>query len=290
MPEYVTPGRYRTMALGIDLSNRTDADLASVLSSAAAEVNRYCAAPLNHDFRGGTIEREEHLWDTGNAHYRPIGRLWPKHGMGVMPITDCPRIEIYVTKTNFIRFEPTQIFVNSRLGYVEPIGAPITTALFTSIPPWLLSSPVAYINYTYGRTYVVTDEHLYPTGGKVYRATNQWWTDADVTVKVNGVPTTDYTVDRAEGTVTFTELQDPAASITVSYTHKLDGDLALATGIVATDLLGYANINASGLTGLSGIRVEEIELRQSRSAGFGNYDMHPGAKPLLGSFTYASFA
>jgi len=288
MPQYLTPSRYRMMALGIDLSSKTDAELGSLIASASSEVNRYCAAPRGHDFRGGTVTREEHLWDVGNTHRRPSGRLWPKHGMGVMPITSCDQIDIYTTKTNYVRFTPNNIFYNSRLGYVEPIAAPITTALFTSIPPWLLTSPVAYIDYTYATEYEEADELLYPIGGKAYQAINQFWTDADVTVKVDGVTTTDYTLNRTEGQVIFTDVQDSSAEITVSYTHKMDFAIAMATGIIVTDLLGYSNINASGLGGLSGIRVEEIELRQSSRAGYNNTDLHPAAKQYLGSFIYVS--
>lgn len=288
MPQYLTPSRYRMMALGIDLSSKTDAELGSLIASASSEVNRYCAAPRGHDFRGGTVTREEHLWDVGNTHRRPSGRLWPKHGMGVMPITSCDQIDIYTTKTNYVRFTPNNIFYNSRLGYVEPIAAPITTALFTSIPPWLLTSPVAYIDYTYATEYEEADELLYPIGGKAYQAINQFWTDADVTVKVDGVTTTDYTLNRTEGQVIFTDVQDSSAEITVSYTHKMDFAIAMATGIIVTDLLGYSNINASGLGGLSGIRVEEIELRQSSRAGYNNIDLHPAAKQYLGSFIYVS--
>jgi len=288
MPQYLTPSRYRMMALGIDLSSKTDAELGSLIASASSEVNRYCAAPRGHDFRGGTVTREEHLWDVGNTHRRPSGRLWPKHGMGVMPITSCDQIDIYTTKTNYVRFTPNNIFYNSRLGYVEPIAAPITTALFTSIPPWLLTSPVAYIDYTYATEYEEADELLYPIGGKAYQAINQFWADADVTVKVDGVTTTAYTVNRTEGQVIFTDVQDSSAEITVSYTHKMDFAIAMATGIIVTDLLGYSNINASGLGGLSGIRVEEIELRQSSRAGYNNIDLHPAAKQYLGSFIYVS--
>jgi hypothetical protein len=292
MPQYLTPNRYRLMSLGIDLSAKSDAELGALIGSASAEVNRHCATPMGHDFRGGTVTREEHQWDVGNVHHRPTGRLWPKHGMGVMPITSCNQIDIYTTKTNYVRFTPNNIFVNGRTGYVEPIAAPITTALFTSIPPWLLSSPVAYIDYTYAREYVETDEQLYPLGGKTYQALNQFWTDAAVTVKVDGstVAGSDYTVNRVEGSITFTAIQDASAEVTVTYTHKLDFAIAMATAIVVTDMLGYSNINASGLGGLSAIKVEEIELRQSSKAGYNNMDLHPAAKKFLGSFVYVSFA
>jgi hypothetical protein len=289
MPQYLTPTRYRRMALGVDLSGKTDADLGALIASASSEANRWCAAPRGHDFRGGTVTREEHLWDVGNSHYYPSGRLWPLHGHGVMPITACEQIDIYVTKTNYVRFTDVNIFTNTALGYVEPIAAPVTTALFTAVPPWLLTSPVAYIDYTYQFDFTVTEEQVYPLGGKVYQAVNQFWHDDDVTVTVDGATVTAFTVDRFEGQVIFDELQDPAATVLVSYHHKLPFEIAMGAAVIVTDMLGYSNINASGLGGLSAIRVEEIELRQSAKAGFNNMDLHPAAKQYLGAYTYVSW-
>lgn len=289
MRPYLTPGRFRTMALGIDLAGKTDADLASLLASATTEVNRYCAAPRNHDFRGGSVTDEEHTWDVGNSHRRPSGRLWPYH----RPIAAVSALRIFVTRNQNIAFTNEQLFINKRLGYVEPVATPATTALFTSVPPWLLSEPVAYIDYTYGEEFVVTDEVLYPDQGvgRVYRAVNQFWTSDPVTVKVAGVALAegDYELDREEGLIILDTLPILGSVVTASYTHALPWDIALATGIVCSDMLGYSNVNASGLTGLAGIRVEEIELRQASQTGFNVYQMHPAAQLLLGPYVFASW-
>lgn len=289
MLSYISPDRYRRMALGVDLSAKTDADLAALASSATAEVNRSCAAPYGHDFRGGSVEREEHPWNTGNSYLRASGRIWPKHAAGVMPITACNLIDIYTTQTQYIRFTQPNIFISSRLGWVEPVAAPITTALFTAVPPWLLSTPMAYIDYEYGRTFPVTGELLIDSGDHLtYWAQNEWWSDDDVTVLANGTDSTP-TVNRDAGTVTYDTPNSASDLITASYSYKLPEEIRIATSIVMTDMLGYANINASGLTGLSGIRVEEIELRQSARVGYAVYDLHPAAKVLLRAWTYVSF-
>lgn len=288
MRPYLTPGRFRAMALGIDLSAKTDADLASLLASASAEVNRYCCAPTGHDFRGGTVTGEQHIWDVGNSHRWPSGRLWPYH----RPLAAVSSIQINVTRNQYISFTEEQIFVNRKLGYIEPVAAPVTTALFTAVPPFLLSEPVATIDYTYGQTLTVTDEVVEPDGGvgRVYRAINQFWTDATVTVKADNSPmSSGYTLDRYEGLVILDELPALGTVISVSYAYTMPFDIALATGIVCSDMLGYSNINASGLTGLSGIRVEEIELRQSSRVGFNVYEMHPAARLLLGAYVFASW-
>lgn len=296
MPSYVSPARYRTMGLGIDLSAKSDAMLAALLASASAEINRYCAAPAGHDYRGASVAAESHVWNVGNQYQAPSGRLWPKHAGGVMPITSCTQIDIYTTKTNYVRFDSSQIFV-SGLGWVEPVAAPITTALFTSIPPWLLTTPMAYIDYTYGLSFTSSDEPLVDSGDHLtYYAQNEWWTDDDVTATLNGTSvdltsgTPDATINRDKGTITFAEHNAPGDLVVASYNYKLPEEIRVATGIVVTDMLGFSNINASGLTGLSGIRVEEIELRQSARAGFNNYNMHPVARMLIDAYSFASIA
>lgn len=284
MPSYLTPARYRQMALGIDVSSKTDAELAALIATASGAVNRYCAVPRAFDFRGGAVTDETHQWEPGNAMKQGSGKVWPL----CKPVRTCTRLSIYVTKTQHIDFDASQVNVNPALGYLEPVAAPITTALFTSVPPWLLDPPLAYVDYTYGWSFTET-ERIYDPGieAKIFRATNQFWTD-DPTVEVNGsVVTTGFTVDRTEGTITFTNATTDPVDIT--YTYPMPPEIPLATGIVVTDLLGYANINASGLTGLSGIRVEEIEIRQSSRTGFANYDMHPAAAALLAGFVNVSW-
>lgn len=281
MPSYITPARYRTMGLGIDLSAKADVELASVIAAASAEVNRYCNVPRDHDFRGGSGVAEEHPWDVGNSYKRPSGKLWPFH----RPIKDVTKVKIHVTKQQYIEYNSSMLFWNKQLGYVQPIAVPLTMALITSIPPWLLEPPVAYIDYTYGWTFTETRERLFPDGSKTYRAVNQFWIEDSVKVYVDGTEATSgFSINRSEGTISFDAVQDESYVIEVTYQYPLPFEVQAATGIVTSEMLGYANINASGLTGLSGIKVEEIELRQSARAGFNIYDMHPAAKVLLSSF------
>lgn len=291
MPQYLTPARYRTMGLGIDLSAKTDVELASVIAAASAEVNRFCSVARNHDFRGGTVVAEEHMWDVGNSHQRPSGKLWPYH----RPMKDVSLVRIYVTKQQYIDYTGNMLFWNKQIGYIQPIAAPITSALITSIPPWLITPPVAYISYTYGWEFSVTRERLYPDGTKTYRATNQFWVADSAKVYVNNVEVTNtpnpmFTVNTTEGTVTFLSVQAESDVIEVDYRHTLPAEIQSATGIVVSEMLGYANINGSGLSGLSGIKVEEIELRQSARAGFQVYNMHPAARMFLSGYVEAGFA
>lgn len=285
MPSYITPARYRTMGLGIDLSAKTDVELASVIAAASAEVNRYCAVGRTHDFRGASVAAEEHAWDVGNAYKRPSGKIWPYH----RPMKDVSLVRIQVTKQQYIDYPGTMLFWNKHLGYIQPIAAPLTTALITSIPPWLIDPPVAYVDYTYGWTFDSGRERLYPDGSKTYRAVNQFWVADSASVYVNDVEaTTGFSVNTSEGTVTFDDVQAEDDVIEVEYQFPLPFEVQAATGIMTSEMLGYANINASGLTGLSGIKVEEIELRQSARAGFSVYDIHPAAKVLLAGYVEVS--
>ena len=137
MPAYITPARYREMGLGIDLSAKTDAELRSLIFSASGLVNRFCATPINHDFKGGVVVHEEHPWHTGNQYKRPSGRLWPMH----KPLLAVTGLGVYVTKQQHIDFNQTMLFWNAAMGYVEPIAAPITTALGAVFPCATADSP-----------------------------------------------------------------------------------------------------------------------------------------------------
>jgi hypothetical protein len=285
---YLTPLRYRHSGLGIDTSGKSDADLAAAIDIATYLVNAYTAAPTGHDFRGGVIVDEEHVWDVGNQYKPGSGRLWPYH----RPITDATRLRLYVTRSQYIEFGADNLFFNTKLGYVEPVGTPSTTALFTSIPPWTLTAEVGKLSYAYGQEIPVVGEVPTITSDGLLLAMNSFWTDDAPTLKVAGdtIDPDDYTYDAEEGTVTINDGVDRTKTYRLDYVHTLPTAVARATSLIVTDLLGFSNINASGLTGLSGIRVEEIELRQSSKVGFTVDAISPAAKILLNPFSFASMA
>ena len=279
---YLTPNRYRTLGTGVDLSETDDAELRAILTNASLMANRAAHAPINYSFLGGTVVNEEHQWQTGNVYKRPSGRLWPFN----RPIREVSGVRINVTRTNYIDFADDQLFTQTDLGYTEPVAAPSTTALFTSVPPWLLTSPVAYVNYTYGWQFDVVDEPMASYSGYLQADNQFWFSEEDVVLKKNGatVLAADYTVDYTEGTIVPDATWTDSDEFLVSYSYKLPPDVRTAVQLIATDLVAQHHIAAAGLIGLSGIKVEEVELRQSSKVNFAVTPVSPAAQAYLGPY------
>lgn len=268
MTVYVTPSRFRTLGTGIDLSGKTDTELSAILQAASDAVNAAVNAPDGYSFLGGTVTDEEHQWRFAASRIpkRTDGRIWPYF----RPVLSVSSFRINATQNQYISFTDEQLFVQSDLGYVEPVAGPATTALFTAIPPWVLTSPVGYLTYAYGFQQSVTDELLATQSGGSLRAGHQFWfTDEEIILKKNGVVVAagDYEVDHDEGVVT-PDTPDDTATWKASYSYKLPPGIAAATALVATDMVGASAIAAAGMLGLSGIKVEEVELRQSSKVNF----------------------
>lgn len=274
-PTYLSTQRYHSMGSGVDLSEVDDQDLAAAILGASALVNSFCNVPVSYDFRGGTVTDEPHVYRMWN-HMRPGSpRVFPDHS----PLQTLSSFRIQVTNTQYLDVDPTKVFYDSSRNLLEPViaAASIGVWSYSSIPVAGFREPIIKISYTYGDVFSVTDERLFPDGGAVWRAQNQWWTDEDdVTVTVAGIELDpgDFEVDLDEGTVTIdddalTDLDidvDEADRVYASYIHKLPTSIMLATSLITTSLLGQRSIVSKGLQGLSGIRVEEVEIRQSRDA------------------------
>lgn len=290
MPRYLTAQGYRAIGLGVDLSSVLDTTLERHIATASALVNTTCAAPPGHDFRGGTITGEAHAWDVGNKYRPGSNRVYPFH----RPITAVDQLTIEISNVPSVTLDDTKLYVEPIENYIEPIGLVVTTIgviPLTSLPLIGLRVPVAKVNYTYGWNFTATDELLTTQSGSALRGANQFWlTDEDVELKKNGsvAATSDYSVNYTEGYITPVSF-DPTATYTATYHYPLPTDIARATAIIMSDLIGYTNINASGLSGLSGIRVEEIELRQSSKAGFISLPISPAAQVLLAPYRYISW-
>ena len=280
---YLTPTRYRAMGTGIDLSGMSDATLQSILQASSAAVNAYCHVPEGYSFHGGHVIDEEHLWNVSTQwRARPSNRVWPY----MRPLLEVESLRINVTRTQYVDFTPQQIFVHHALGYLEPVAVPATMALYTSVPPWLLSAPVATVTYDYGFNESITDETLTALSGGILQGAHQFWfTDEEVILKRNGVTVSGsaYDIDYDEGTIT----PDTAPGTDIfeaSYKHHLPYGIVAATSLITTDMLGQSNIAASGLLGLSGIKVEEVELRQSAKINFQVQPVNAAAQLHLGPY------
>lgn len=291
MVEYLTPTKLKNSALGTAMGNRTDAQLLSLIRIASGLANRACAAPRVYDFRGGVVTNEQHPWNVGNDHVDGTRRVYPYHP----PIKAITRFQIRVTQggAGVVDFPTDQIYVNALDQYVELVSLSLTTASVYAaglIPNIGLATPIAELDYTYGSTFVVTDERLEAasSGGTFFLAENQFWTNDAPIVKVAGVVSNSgWTYDPYEGAIQFASL--PGGAVTVSYSHTLHPDVAEATALIASDVIAQTRLNAAGLQGLSGLRVLEVEMRQSRTAGLSQVPINAAAAMLLEAFRFRSF-
>lgn len=283
------------MGQGMDLTDIDDQDLASTIQVATGIANNYCGVPNDHDFRGGSVTGEEHEWKLGNYMVPGSGKIYPLH----KPLTDITLFRLYVTNTQYLDLDVTRIHYHERENALEPLFAEASVGIWaaTQVPVAGFQQPQAKIDYTYGFSFSTTRDQMFPDGGKWWRAQNQWWdTTVTPTISVNGVDVANgnLTIDYNEGRVAIEddalqELDISASevnSVFASYTYKLPTDIANATAMITTSLLGQRSINEKGLQGLSGIRVEEVELRQSRDAQLAR-DQVPGlAQQLLDPYRY----
>ena len=288
-PLYLTPLRYRAMGQGVDLAEVEDQDLASFIQIASGLVNTHCSVEQSHDFRGGSITAEEHPWKMGNYMWPGSRRVFPSH----FPLTELTKFEIYVTNTQYLNVPVAQTHYEKYKNQIETLIAASSIGVwsYSAIPVAGFREPHAKIDYTYGYSFNVVDEQMFPDGGIRWRAQNQWW-DSTVTpvIKVNGtaVDAGDLTFDYNEGTVEIDDdallaldiAADEVDTVYASYTHTLPSNIMNATAMIVTSLLGRRAIAEKGLQGLSGIKVEEVELRQSRDSQM-SVDEIPGNAQML---------
>lgn len=263
---YISPARYRMMGFGIDLTEVDDAQLATQIGMAARMVNRFCNVQPDFDFRGGTVNQERHIWYLGNY-------MWPGPRtvhLDKPPVRQITSFAIWVTNTQYLDVPVHNLHYDPSRNVLSPVIAASSIGIwsYTAIPVAGYKEPEARVSYTYGWEFPITGEEIYPESGRVYRAQNGHWTSAAVTVYLNGVAMNagDYSVNRVDGTVTLQDLLDDNDVLTIDYTHKVPSDVAYATGLVTTQNLANRAIATQGLLGLSGVSVEEVEIRQSRDS------------------------
>lgn len=270
MKPYVTLERFKTMGFGVDLTDVEDFEVRAALTRATNRVGALTAWPVGHDFRGGTITDERHVYRVP----RYVGEEWQRQVWLLhRPIISVEQFRVYVTDTQYLAFGAAELVVSPK--FVDIVSLSLTTAgLFgtTALPFIGLRQPQVRVDYTYGETFASVDETFDPTDGRTFRGENQWWTTDTVTVKVDGtvIADTEYTVDRDEGTITFDTNQAEGVLVEVSYTYRLPTEIAQAAGILASMELGDRETRARGMQGLSRIRVGDIELQKGSASKDGD--------------------
>ena len=288
---YLTPQRYRSMGFGTD--SQEDAELRSIIQRATLSVDRYLSVPMTpqrFSFRGGTMVGEEHYFNLGNGtNVGPTYRFWPRS----KPVVSVEDLKVYVTNSQYVDFSTDELFVAH--DHIAVTSLTITSiGLFGnfSVPIIGLTQPIARIDYTYGQTFPETDEYLEVTDGLTFRAQNQFWTDAAVTVKLDGnIITTGFTVDRDEGTIVFDEAQAADAVIQASYTYGMYPEIGQAVGLCVAGFIGDKQLVEKGMTGVQSLRVGDIAIDRPRPrAATSNIsvDLPDEAKQLLNGLEFVT--
>jgi hypothetical protein len=282
---YLTPTRFKTLGLGSDLSDVSDAAIAAAIRRSQSRIHNYCAVPQAFSFLGGSVIGEEHSWSPDEFEQPKPFRVFLHRG----PISSIEQFRIYITNDIFTEFESESLVINNGEGYVEV--STFQQSIFSAgLTPLVgLFIPISRTDYAYGDLFTVTDELATAISTTIYQAENQFWTSAAVVVKRNGalVDSADYTISRIEGRVTFDSAISPATDeITISYSYPLDPDIAAASGILTAQDIGESDLRKKGMGGLASIRVKDVELRRfgatvsSRSSG-GQLDVPDEAAKFL---------
>lgn len=294
MPLYLSPDRLREMGLGVDLSAYTDYELTSILQGASSAVNRVCAAPTypdEYDFRGGSVVGERHAWNWGNEVTVATRRFYPFS----KPVKQISQFRILVSEGQYLQLNPDDLFINNGDGYVEVVALALGIGVFPVVAAMSLSTPVAEMDYTYGRTYAVTGERLLETDGQTFRGQHEWWEPSVAPViKVNGVDASgDFTIDFDAGAAVHTGNLAATDKVTADYTHRMPFAIARATGIIATHMIGQSRFAARGMIGVGRLKVAEVEISRATTAtGAGRDDdsIPDEAATLLSGYVFRSVA
>jgi len=299
LQSYVSPLRYIHGGFGI-ADTGTKLSLRNKLVAASAVVDTFCNAglqPQKHDFRGGTITNEQHIWQPPSPLLNEPGarRVFLSH----RPIRTLTAFSIQYTNSYSITLQPSDLMVNSTSGFVEIVASQPTIIGYPPLGFWFgLYEPFTLTSYTYGWQFTSTEDVLEAVSPNLYMASHGSWLEGgDVTVTVAGVEIdpSDYTVNTDDGTITFTDAAEPVPDdlATVSYTYTLPSAIETATSIIATDMLGQSRIAQRGMIGLQSVRVAEVAITQMNPGGYvtKNGVTIPGpAASLLTGFAIGSVA
>jgi hypothetical protein len=296
---YCSPLRYIHGGYGV-ANPGTALSLRNKLVQASAQVDTFCNAsllPEKHDFRGGSVTGEQHVWKPPTPLLNEPGarRIFLNH----RPIRTVTAFSIQYTNSYEITLQPSDMMVNTQAGFIEIVASQPTIIGYPPLGFWFgLYEPFSLTSYTYGWQFAVADDVLESVSPYRYMASHgSWLAGGTVTVEVDGtvVSPTDYTYDLDDGTVTFAADAEPTPDevATVSYTYTLPSALETATAIIATDMLGQARIAERGMIGLQSIRVAEVAITQmspSQTVTRNGVTIPAAAASLLAGFVIGSVA
>jgi hypothetical protein len=247
----------------------TALSLRNKLVQASAQVDAFCGGSLlpdKHDFRGGTVTDEQHVWKPPTQLLNEPGarRIFLAH----RPIRTLTAFSIQYTNSYEIVLQPSDLMVNTTAGFVEIVASQPTIIGYPPLGFWFgLYQPFTLTSYTYGWQFAVSDDPLEAVSTGVFMASHgSWLAGAAVTVKIDGTTeaSANYVYNTDDGTVTFDPGEEPTPDqvVTASYVYTLPSAFETATAIIATDMLGQSRIAQRGMIGLQSIKVAEVAITQ----------------------------
>lgn len=303
---YMTARRFRLGGFGIDTSSLNDLALAATLRRASTLVNTWCngsQVPSPFDFRGGTVEDEQHVFPIPNpmTPYPGSRRVFPNQ----RPLRTITKFWLQFTSNQELDAGyrialnvDSDIFVNRTESWCEIVASQPTIIGYPPIGYWFGTyQPTALISYTYGYVQPVVDDPCEAETPTIYWASQGQWSSDDVTVKVDGTPVVSgFTVNRADGKITFDSSPGTNVEVTVSYTATMPDAIAQATALIAVDQMGQSAIARRGMIGVQSMKVAEVAITAMSPVGGGRYIERNGvsipasAAAYLGPFAGGSFA
>jgi hypothetical protein len=266
MAKYLSVQAYKDEDTGVSLSDVSDLSLARIIASAERAVDSF----MKFDLKVGGFE-PHNVWrqQKFDIHTRQIP--FPSHPVPVQSIT---RYRIQVSNQSlsgagfFALINPGDCVINQTNSYVEivPLQA-ITYSLSPIILQLGLRNPLvqmdcfcSFYNAIFGETLIDTGDHIN------YKAVRGFWAStyqAALHIQPNQLPaippvvysngstvsSSNYTVNYAEGMVTFTASQGSAV-ISADYCATIPDAAREATVRQVTHVLQQRALNKLGMGGL----------------------------------------
>lgn len=268
---YLTPAAFKAVDHGVvGVNDLSDETLRSYLALAAALADAFCATDL-----GIARSVERHPWAV------PSRRVWPNH----LPVLSVDDLRVFISAQQFGTIQSDDIFVANDDGFVEVVSlATVTYTLTPVLVNMSMAMNIAQLTYTHGYGVVVTDETLAATDGSnlIFAAAHDLWgPDYPVVVSVDGVPTTDFTVDYPSGHILFAA--DPSGVVTASYAYATPNQKVIqAMHMTMVEWLEERRLTAEGLRRLQSATIGAYSVtRKSDSSGWHSGDGDGLALPTV---------
>jgi hypothetical protein len=277
MGKYLTTDQYKRFGDGISLADVTDMTLAYTISRAEAAVDAHMGFDAK---RGGfephritvQAEMDEDTRKTFRLHYH-------------IPVRQVLRYRIQVGNLSggdgfFADIRPDDCAINNDGHYIEIVSLQAMTYPLSPVLINLgLNPPIVQFDCEFGYYLSVLGERLIDGGQHLtYYATDGLWASTYTqvlhtqpfvlppvppVVYVNGVVanTSTYTVDYADGSITFNSAQMPTAKVTADFTKTIPDFVTEAVVLQTSYLLAQRALNTTGMfRGLYRMRTGEQEI------------------------------